>query len=393
MLARWTDAASVGTLALALAITTPVITFFNMQLRIVVATDVNRKYTLANYILTRVSTTLVAAAGIMVCVLPFQHSRPTLLVVLLITFSKASEAISDIIYGYWQLIEHMEMVGKSLLFRGGITLVAFTGSVATTRSVVWGAASLFAGSIGVLLIYDLKNLRSAVPAFSVSVSRLLEEMDFCHIFGRIAPLIRLSAPLGLVAMLISLNSAIPRYFIEAYWGKTQLGIFSALSYFIIAGNLIINAIGQSAAPRLAGLYLYPRRNEFFKMLAALFAISGGLGVVSMAIAGVFGREVLSIYGREYSQSYQIFLIIMAVAAIGYFVAVFNYTLNAIGEYRIQVPLFVAVTTLLVILCRIVIPRYGIAGAAISLLVAGFVQAVASLTVLMYSVRQEKGKLS
>ena len=48
-------------------------------------------------------------------------------------------------------------------------------------------------------------------------------------------------------MLSSLTTNIPRYFIEHYAGLEQLAYFSALIYILFAGNIVINALGQSAA--------------------------------------------------------------------------------------------------------------------------------------------------
>jgi O-antigen/teichoic acid export membrane protein len=383
VLARLTNPDAVGTLALATAITAPVMLLSNMQLRAVASTDVRTNYRLADYIYTRFLTTAVASAGIIIFALPFGKSAATVLVIVLITLSKAAESMSDILYGHWQLIEHMEVVGKSLLIRGGLTVAAFATSIALTRSLVWGAGALLAGSLGVLLIYDARRLRhyaSMAPAGSAG-------RDFRA--GSVVSLIRLSAPLGLVAMLISLNSSIPRYFIEAYRGKHDLGIFSALSYFVLAGNLVISAIGQSALPRLAKLYHLPQRSQFRKLLAGLFAVSGLLSVASLVTGVLFGRRLLSIYGAEYAGSYNVFIIIMGVASTGYFIFVLNYALNAIGAYKVQVPLFSAVTALLIILCRITIPRYGIGGAAVSMLAVGLVQTAASGVLLGLRTRDRK----
>src|ERR1035437_397971 len=53
VLARCTNPQTVGTFALAMAITAPVMIFFNMQLRAVIATDVTGKYELHQYFQTR----------------------------------------------------------------------------------------------------------------------------------------------------------------------------------------------------------------------------------------------------------------------------------------------------------------------------------------------------
>ncbi len=52
-------------------------------------------------------------------------------------------------------------------------------------------------------------------------------------------------------MMISFNFNIPRYFIAYYLGEAELGIFTAVSYIVHAGSLVMVALGQAVSPRLA----------------------------------------------------------------------------------------------------------------------------------------------
>jgi O-antigen/teichoic acid export membrane protein len=375
VLARSTNPQTVGALALALAITAPVMILFNMQLRAVIATDVTGHYELREYFHSRLLTTVGAVAVILVCVALSGASGSTKLVIILIAFSKAFESLSDIVYGYWQLIERMEVVGKSLTVRAVLTLGAFTVAIIATRSLVWGSTAFVLGSAGAFFGYDMHRVRRAASIHGEPVGGLTTFFNLTTI-SRATPaaIVRLAAPLGVAAMLISLNSAIPRYFIEHYSGKQQLGIFSALAYFIVVGNLAMNALGQSILPRLAKLYKMESRRPFRQTLAGLFAFSGAVAAVSMGAALCFGRQLLLIYGREYAAAYPVFLMIMGAASIGYFISVLNFSLNAIGAYTIQMPLFLVTTVLLIVLCRVFVPAYGIAGAASVLILCSGIQA-------------------
>ena len=53
-------------------------------------------------------------------------------------------------------------------------------------------------------------------------------------------------PLTLAGLLISLNTNLPRYFIEIHLGEASLGIFSAMAYLIVAGGMLITSLGQAA---------------------------------------------------------------------------------------------------------------------------------------------------
>jgi O-antigen/teichoic acid export membrane protein len=204
--------------------------------------------------------------------------------------------------------------------------------------------------------------------------------------GAVGLIVRLTLPLGFSAMLISINTAIPRYFIDAYCGNRQLGIFAALTYFIVAGNLSMNAVGQSVLPRLARLFKSRSRIQFWRLLSLLFICAAFIAASSMGVAILFGRRLLLLYGTEYVNSYPVFLIVMSTACPGYFLSVFNFSFNAIAAYRVQVPLFFAVSLCLILLCKVLIPAHGLAGAAIALFVASTIQAVISVTVLAFQTK-------
>ncbi len=390
ILARYMDPQTVGTFALAFAITAPVMIFFNMQLRAVEATDVTGKYAFREYFQTRVITTSAALLITLLILVLLHENRSTLLVIVLIALSKATESLSDVIHGYWQLGERMELVGKSLSIRALLTLGTFTFGIATTRNLMWGSGAFLAGSLGVLFFFDMRWAGRLGQSNAVAPSGLATFLSLrTTTAARVGSMIRVVLPLGVAAMLISLNTAIPRYFVERHWGKQALGIFAALSYFIVVGNMCMNAVGQSILPRLARSYRLASRTEFRQLFAALLVCAGGVAAASMGVSLLFGRRLLLIYGKEYAEAYPVFLIIMSAASIGYVLSILNFSLNAVGAYNVQMPLFLSVTLLLIVLCWTVVPRYGIRGAGIALVASSGVQAVLSAMCLGFEVRRSR----
>jgi O-antigen/teichoic acid export membrane protein len=390
VLARCTDPATVGSFALALAITAPVTILFNMQLRAVIATDVTGKYKLQQYFQARLFT--AAMALLIICLgLPFyRQDRATSLVIILVALSKAGESLSDIIHGHWQLIERMELVGRSLAIRAVLTLTVFAVAIATTHSLISAAGAFLLGSFSVFIGNDLPTAMSLLRNSQGREGPWCRSSDSRTTWGTIHSLVTLAAPLGLAAMLISLNTSIPRYFIEAYDGKHQLGIFAALSYFIVVGNLCMNAVGQTVLPRLATLYTLHSLAQFWRGFKSLLACSGIVALASMVVVLLFGRRLLEIYGKEYSTAYPVFVAIMGAASIGYFIAILNFALNAVGAYKIQAPLLLAVSATLIMLCRILIPKHGMLGAGIALILSNFIQAAISWVILVRRARTAEG---
>ena len=81
--------------------------------------------------------------------------------------------------------------------------------------------------------------------------------------------------------------------------------------------MIVNALGQSAVPRLALYSSQGRRREFRSLSNRLMLIGLALGASGVLVALVFGRQIITIvYGREYAQNFGLFMWLMTAAALG-----------------------------------------------------------------------------
>jgi O-antigen/teichoic acid export membrane protein len=166
-------------------------------------------------------------------------------------------------------------------------------------------------------------------------------------------------------MLITLNINIPRYFVEHYLGAHDLGIFAALSYLVIAGSTVTNALGQAATPRLASTFAR-RRREFYGLLRSMLLLGLGLGLAGVLGAALFGRFVLRlIYRPEYAQHQNVFVWLMAAAAVSYIFSFLGYAGAATRVYdQLLIPqVLVALFTLA---SAFLVRPFGLTGAAWSM---------------------------
>ena len=125
LLARLGNPAAVGQFSLGLAATAPVMLFAGLQLRSVQATDARGLFGFADYAGLRVLTTIAAAVAI--CALSAAlYSGETALAVAAFAVAKGIEACSDVIYGFWQQHERMDLTAQSLMLRGLLSLILAT---------------------------------------------------------------------------------------------------------------------------------------------------------------------------------------------------------------------------------------------------------------------------
>ncbi|PMB46990.1 polysaccharide biosynthesis protein [Fischerella thermalis CCMEE 5201] len=378
VLAKLGSPEMVGQFTLGLAVTAPIIMFTNLHLRSLQATDAKQQFLFNDYLGLRLLSTGLALLIIAAITLMSGYHRETSLVILLIGLAKAFESISDVFYGLIQQHERMDRIAVSLMIKGPLSLLMLVIGVSISGSVVWGVLGLvFAWSV-VLVGYDIHSgvlMLNQMPKPRWHLKTLLK-------------LVWLALPLGFVMMLISLNSNIPRYFIEEYLGERELGIFAALAYLMIVGGMVVGALGDSATPRLAKYYASGDRRAFCNLLLKLVGIATLIGVAGVLVAVVAGRQILTvIYRPEYAEQTNLFVWLMAAAGIGYISSFLGYGMTAARYFRIQIPLFASVATTSALASLWLLPKLELLGAAIALIMAAIVQAGISLGVIIYALHK------
>lgn len=369
-----------GQFTLGLAITAPVMLFTNLHLRSVQATDARHQYIFGDYLGLRLISTGLALLMIALITLSAGYHWQTSLVILLIGMAKAFESISDVFYGLIQQYERMDHIAISLMIKGSLSLLLLGLGVYISGNLLWGVAGLVVAWGMVLFIYDIGSgalILNQTPQARWHLRTLIK-------------LVSLSIPLGFVMMLISLNTNIPRYFIEQSLGERELGIFAALAYLMVVGGMVVNALGESASPKLAKYYAVGDCMAFCQLLFKLVGIAAILGLTVVLIAIVAGRQILTLlYRPEYAEQIDLFVWLMVAAGIRYISSFLGYGITAARYFRIQIPLFVVVTSISAISCFWLVPKQGLLGAAIALNISAVVQLGFSLAIVIYALQKLK----
>ena len=246
VLVRLGSPEAVGRLALGLAVTGPIMLFCNLQLRTVQATDALRKYEFGDYFGLRLVSTCVAFAAVYLVTLAGGYVGEVRSIILWLVLARGIESFSDLIHGSLHRRELMDRIAQSQIVRGVLSVSVFAIVFAWTRSTATATASLAASWMFVLVAIDIPI---AWPGILSEGGRLRPR--FSQVVMR--RLFWLALPEGLVAMLMSVESNLPRYVLEQTVGERELGIFAALAYLVFASATLISAVNQSALPRLARL--------------------------------------------------------------------------------------------------------------------------------------------
>lgn len=369
----------VGQYALGLALTAPVVLFLNLQLRMVQATDAKRSYIFADYLGLRLLMALLSLLVIAGLTLALGYDAVTAAVVLLVGLAKAFEAVSDVYYGLFQQRERMDLVSKSLVLRGAGTLLLFVICLFATGSVIWASAAQAVFWLASLAFYDVKNgnrLAHAAPEPFGTKPGFNSD--------RLWSLARLALPMGIASLLTNLNANVPRYFIEQQLSVAELGIYAALAYLWLANQTIINALGQTAASRLAAYY-QSSRAHFKKLLVKLALMGAGLGTFGVLCVWLFGEWFLRLsYGPEYAAHNDVLLMLMIGSGLSNLSSIFWYGATAARLFKAQVPLFALMTVVVTAVSWLLIPSQGIMGAAVAMTASYAFLTLATLGLNLYA---------
>ena len=394
-LAKMGNPEIVGTFALALAITAPIMIGSGLSLRSVQVTDVRRDHPFGDYLLLRAMTTFVSVLAIVAIATLAGYSWSVACVIMMVGAAKAFESMSDIVHGLLQRHERMDRIALSLVIKGPLSLAVLAGGLVFWKSLLVGVFGMAAVWALMLLCFDIPNgaailsaAHSAGNASPLKSLRSLFELRWNP--GALGSLTWLALPFGVVMGLISLNANIPRYYIEHELGIAALGIFAAMAYPVIAGGLVVGAMGQSALPRLARYYAANDRAGFIHLLLKLQVLVLAPGIIGVLAIAFAGRPILTLlYRSEYANYVNAFLWLGIGAIISNAASLFGYAMTAARHFRSQLPVFVVVTLATAIGCAWLIPRYHMTGAAIALALAAACQAAGGAGVTFYALRKRE----
>jgi O-antigen/teichoic acid export membrane protein len=373
----------VGQFAYALAVTGPVVMLTNLQLRNVQATDASAQFSFGTYLGVRLGGNALALAAV-AGVAALGGPPSAIAIVIAMGLAKIVEATSDVFHGLAQRHERMDLVARSMIAKEILSLAAMAAVLRATGSVAWATLALAGGSLVVLAGYDLPRGRAVLRA-SGAAGPLRPTLH------RAAQLVRLALPLGVVMMLASLGANVPRYVVEHRLGVRELGVFSAVSYVMVVGLTAVGALGHSAAPRLARHHAAGDRRAFVRLMIRLLALAAALGLAGVVLAIVAGRALLeALYRAEYADAQPVLVWTMIAGTAAFVGSALDYGLTAARSLRAQAPLWIVMLAATGAACAVLVPRYGLVGAAAGTFVGYVVQGLGAGWLLARALRRQRG---
>jgi O-antigen/teichoic acid export membrane protein len=382
----------VGHLVYGLALAAPVFVVAGLQLRSIQATDASNKHTPNQYLGLRAVTTFAALiVAIFIAAVMWTIGSQSALIILVWALSKAVDSGSDALYGLFQQSERMDYVGLSLILRGLLAVAIVAVLFRTTHSAPLALLGLVAGWSAVFILFDVPVARSllryrdrstrASDAMPGSLRPVLDRRQ-------LTPLCLEAAPLGVVAFLLTIQVQVPRYVVAGLLHARELGLFAAAAYLTLVGTTLVNALGAPACVRLAKYHVAGARYAFRQLMTKLLLVAAALGIIGILVSACAGGRILALlYTNEYSGMAGVLTMLCAGSALSFLASFLGYGMTALGRFRIQVPIFVAVVLITLISCYWLTGRYGLMGTAAGMLIGNLGQLLMSAAVVWRTTRR------
>jgi O-antigen/teichoic acid export membrane protein len=361
LIAKFTNNFYLGQYTLVLAIITPLFLFSNMQLRSLIITDKENGENLQTYLSFRVLSLTLLWFFLFIISIFINVDKSILFLVLGI---KSIEGISDIFNAKYQQKEVMHYITTSVSLKSIAGLIGMLCGFLIWKNInaAFWVSLLF--TFLVFLIIDIKMI--------VRIENLSFKLNFEY--QKIKNIFILALPLALVSLIISFNSSISKFYIEALMGTEAQGIFSAVAYTMILGTFIANAVGQSFAPRLSKYFKENKFSQFYSLQKKFLLFNIILGVLGVCFAFLFGEFVLNILYNETIAKYNnLFILIMISAVFVYVATALGYTLTAMRAFKIQPIINIFSLILNATLSYFFIKEWNMFGAVYSLIIVYFFQ--------------------
>ncbi len=331
LLAYFCGLASAGQYAIAVALCNPIWAIVMLGLRGALITDARGEYSFADYLAVRFVASGIGLAAVGAIALVGGYRADVAMVILLFAFAKLFEGISDILHGRLQQQERMDRISIALVIQGvsGLVLMVVVG-ILGGGTVLMVAAFPIAMAL-TLLFWDLPCYASISRATSGGASLWRQPLRWATL-GRLSVV---AFPIAVAAFLIALIPQLPIYVINSIMGDEAVGVYAMISYWITLGMMVVAALGNASAPRLAKYHASGDGREFSRLLIRLVGLVGGMGVGGVVLVAFLGPVVAAYLGQENSDLPRLALTLALFAATLYVTGPLGRALGAMRKFWLQ----------------------------------------------------------
>lgn len=363
---------SVGVYSSATALILPIITFvMGLNLNAIQLTDVENKYLLPDFFSVRIIGALFTSIIVVFLLIIRGFNYLTMTVTISLLLRSISELFSEISTNEMIKTGSYSKYASSIIIRSIISFAMFVFISLLTNNFV---LSIFSYSITWIILFFIIDFKNANVKSSFNNYRLKK--------STILNLVVVSLPLAFVSSINVLYNSIPKYFIEYYISVEALGIFSATSYFSLIGGLFVTGITLTFSNYLAQIDKNGETKKFIKviLIQELLVI---LACIALFCVFYFAGDIILpiLYSKEFVKYIDVILFLIVAMSFNFTSRVLGTACTSARKNKEQLATACICILVLTISSWVLIPKYKLIGASISMLLAYVVKNILLIRVL------------
>lgn len=357
---------TVGVFGIAQAVGLPISMLLSLKLKLVQVTDAKNDFDFGHYYALKILT--AGATAVVIAIVGFSfYAFSTAIVTTALGIGYAIIAFREVFLAVMQKAERMDLMAVSRMFQGFLSMIMFGVLFWISRSLALSIVGLIAARLIVLFFYDIPTSKKLFGVENRGQEACGNSTRPYWHREKLWQLLKLTAPLGLVAGLGTLFTSIPRLSLDKFIGRKEVGYFVAMSSLLVVGNMVIAALGQATMPRMAKYYA-ENLKAYKLLLGKLTGVCLLMGVVGVVASILFGKLILTlVFTSEYAEHSRVFIHLMIAGCVWFLFSCMNSGLTAARRFAVQTLLYALCVVACVISAFLLIPHYGMFGAAWSLL--------------------------
>jgi O-antigen/teichoic acid export membrane protein len=368
IIAKEYDPVFLGQFVLALSVISPIFLLFSLKLRTLLVVDLDGEYTSEQYLGTRLFTNTIGLLLALLIGVLFYQNIP-LILFLLIALYKWFDGWSELFYAYYHRSGCFKTATISQCLRSLFSIMVIIIMAQTSLSALWMIVGwvLISGLFSIIDALFFAKIRFRLDS---TATRWLALFNPFYWYKSPLLIAKKYYTLGLALVVGAMFVYIPNFVIEKYSGIAAAGQFAAVSYFLIAGGILIHSVSQASSPRLASLAKAGDWQSFTSLTTKMCLIGAAIGLSGIVVAIVFGEFFLRLfYNAEIAKLSTELIWVLIAAAIRYVYIFIGTAMNALKQFQVQTYIYTVGTLSVLISCLLLVPSQGTLGAAKAMVIA------------------------
>lgn len=379
LLLRAAGDATTGQYIFALAISAPVFMFAGLDLRTLQATDSNSEVRFIEYLSLRLISGSFAVAIVPLIAIAWGSRPDTLAIAAGVGLGRFFLLISDTFNGLMQKSERMDRVAHSIVLKGILSTLVLGATFLVTGSLVAAVFAEAATRFLVLAFYDFPlGCRLAREQGTENISLAsLRTVDIL----RLKTLTFRSLPLAFKVMLVSLDTHVTRYFVTGMASLSAVGVFGPIASGAGSASMVGKALNQSVSAKLGRLATAGEPRAFLSFVRRLQLLYLVLGAAGVGFTIVAGGPLLALVRPDLLAYQAVLTLVVVSVALDLQNGIVDMSLVAARRIAPLAPACGISVATSAIGCWMLIPSYGLVGAAMAM-IAGRVMRLTALNIAL-----------